>query len=170
MTMGEKILMMRKAQGWSQEELAEQVSVTRQAVSRWESDSAKPDAGKIIALCDLFGVSADYLLRDRYPEEQTGDRSEERKTGTIAGTDWKKHAKKWFTWAAVAFGGITTLVMGVAYMSNPIAGYDVNGVFYNGFEGFLKFHDVELLCILAVAALFSGGTYLAVPWIGKLLE
>lgn len=64
MTMGEKILNMRKARGWSQEELAERVGVTRQAVSRWESNSAKPDADKIIGICDLFGVSADYLLRD----------------------------------------------------------------------------------------------------------
>lgn len=66
MTMGEKILALRKARGWSQEELAEQVGVTRQAVSRWESGAAKPDADKIITVCDLFGVSADYLLRDNY--------------------------------------------------------------------------------------------------------
>ena len=64
MTMGEKILSLRKARGWSQEELADRVGVTRQAVSRWESGQAKPDADKIIAICDLFGVSADYLLRD----------------------------------------------------------------------------------------------------------
>lgn len=64
MTMGEKILNMRKARGWSQEELAERVGVTRQAVSRWEQGSAKPDADKIISICELFGVSADYLLRD----------------------------------------------------------------------------------------------------------
>lgn len=64
MTMGEKILNMRKARGWSQEELAERIGVTRQAVSRWESGAAKPDADKLIAVCDLFGVSADYLLRD----------------------------------------------------------------------------------------------------------
>ena len=62
MTIGEKILNLRKARGWSQEELAERIGVTRQAVSRWESDSAKPDADKIITVCDLFGVSADYLL------------------------------------------------------------------------------------------------------------
>jgi len=72
MTMGEKILALRKARGWSQEELAEQVGVTRQAVSRWESGAAKPDADKTIAVCDLFGVSADYLLRDNYSAEGPG--------------------------------------------------------------------------------------------------
>lgn len=62
MTMGEKILTMRRSRGWSQEELADRVGVTRQAVSRWESGSAKPDSDKIITICTLFGVSADYLL------------------------------------------------------------------------------------------------------------
>ena len=71
MNMGEKILSMRKARGWSQEELAERIGVTRQAVSRWESNSAKPDADKIIAICDLFGVSADYLLWEQYHEEMS---------------------------------------------------------------------------------------------------
>lgn len=62
MNMGEKILRLRRARGWSQEELAEQLNVTRQAISRWESESSKPDADKITALCGIFGVSADYLL------------------------------------------------------------------------------------------------------------
>lgn len=69
MTIGDKILNLRKARGWSQEEMADRVGVTRQAVSRWESNSAKPDADKIVDICDLFGVSADYLLRDKYAGE-----------------------------------------------------------------------------------------------------
>ncbi len=60
--MGEKLFALQKARGWSQEELADRIGVTRQAVSRWESNTAKPDADKIIALCKLFGVTADYLL------------------------------------------------------------------------------------------------------------
>lgn len=70
MTMGEKILRMRRARGWSQEELAERMNVSRQAVSRWEAGAAKPDADKTIVLCDLFGVSADYLLREDYSGER----------------------------------------------------------------------------------------------------
>ena len=69
MTIGDKILSLRKARGWSQEELAEKVGVTRQAISRWEANSAKPDADKIVDICDLFGVSADYLMRDKYAGE-----------------------------------------------------------------------------------------------------
>lgn len=67
MTTGEKIQALRKARGWSQEELAAQIGVSRQAVSRWESDSTKPEAEKILALCDRFGVSTDYLLREDAP-------------------------------------------------------------------------------------------------------
>ena len=55
---------LRLLKGLSQDELAEKVFVTRQAVSRWESNSAKPDADKIISVCDLFKISTDYLLRD----------------------------------------------------------------------------------------------------------
>lgn len=73
MTMGEKILNMRKARNWSQEELAERAGVSRQAVSRWESGTARPDAEKIVILCDLFGVSADYLLRDDYSGEKNAE-------------------------------------------------------------------------------------------------
>ena len=79
MTLGEKILNMRKARGWSQEELADRAGVSRQAVSRWESGSAKPDADKIIVICDLFGISADYLLRDN----DGGERS----AGAVAQTE-----------------------------------------------------------------------------------
>ena len=88
MTIGEKILNLRKARGWSQEELAEQIGVSRQAVSRWESDSAKPDADKIIAICDLFGVSADYLLRDisAMPLDTAPATIEDTKRSSMSGT------------------------------------------------------------------------------------
>ena len=81
MTLGEKILSMRKARGWSQEELADRAGVSRQAVSRWESGSAKPDAEKIIVICDLFGISADYLLRDNYEGERTAGAAAQTESG-----------------------------------------------------------------------------------------
>ena len=60
---------LRRARGLSQERLAEQLQVSRQAVSRWENGSALPDASNVFQLSKLFGVSADYLLDDRYGEE-----------------------------------------------------------------------------------------------------
>ena len=64
MTLCEKLQKLRKARAWTQEELAEQVGVSRQSLSKWESDGALPDTANIILLADLFGVTTDYLLRD----------------------------------------------------------------------------------------------------------
>lgn len=64
MILADKIIDLRKKNGWSQEELAEQLSVSRQSVSKWESGMSVPDLNKIIAMSELFGVSTDYLLKD----------------------------------------------------------------------------------------------------------
>lgn len=64
MLLAEKITELRKKQGWSQEELAQKLDISRQSVSKWESGGAMPDIDKIIKLSGLFGVSTDYLLKD----------------------------------------------------------------------------------------------------------
>ena len=64
MTLGEKLQKLRKARGWTQEELSEKIGVSRQSLSKWESDGALPDTANIILLADLFGVTTDYLLRE----------------------------------------------------------------------------------------------------------
>lgn len=63
MSLGEKLSMLRKARGMSQEQLAEQLGVSRQAVSKWELNEAVPDVGRVVALSELFGVTTDYLLK-----------------------------------------------------------------------------------------------------------
>lgn len=65
MTLGEKISQLRIAAGMTQEELAEKMSVSRQSVSKWEMDQALPQIDKVLAFCDLFGVSTDELLREK---------------------------------------------------------------------------------------------------------
>ena len=67
MTLGEKITLLRKQKGWSQEELADRLDISRQSVSKWESNASVPDLDKIIKLSVIFSVSTDYLLKD---EEQ----------------------------------------------------------------------------------------------------
>ena len=64
MILADKIINERKRNGWSQEDLAEQLNVSRQSISKWESAQAIPDIQKIIKMADLFGVSTDYLLKD----------------------------------------------------------------------------------------------------------
>ena len=64
MILADKIIKMRKKNGWSQEELADRMNVSRQAVSKWESAQTIPDLEKILQLSNLFGVTTDYLLKD----------------------------------------------------------------------------------------------------------
>lgn len=64
MKLADKIIDERKRCGLSQEELAEKLGVSRQAVSKWESEQSTPELKKIIQMADFFGISTDYLLRD----------------------------------------------------------------------------------------------------------
>lgn len=70
MKLSEKIIMLRKQKGLSQEELAECLNVSRQTISRWELDTALPDATNLVQLSKLFEVSTDYLLNESYYSDQ----------------------------------------------------------------------------------------------------
>lgn len=72
MIFADKLIQLRKKAGWSQEELAEQMNVTRQSVSKWEGAQSVPDLGKMIRLSELFNVSTDYLLKDEIEDVECG--------------------------------------------------------------------------------------------------
>ena len=90
MTLGEKLQTLRKAQGWSQEELAQRINVSRQALSKWESGASVPDTENVVALSRLFGVPTDYLLLD-----------EKKDPGHVPGVAWPK-PRKYLLAAAIA--------------------------------------------------------------------
>ncbi len=69
MILADKIIAERKKNGWSQEELAEKLGVTRQSVSKWEGAQSVPDLQRILQMSQLFGVSTDYLLKDDIEDE-----------------------------------------------------------------------------------------------------
>ena len=69
MKLYEKIIKLRKSNGWSQEELAEKLDLSRQAISRWENGTALPDANNILQLSKIFGVTSDYLLNEDYSDD-----------------------------------------------------------------------------------------------------
>ena len=78
MILADKIITLRKKNGWSQEELAEQVGVSRQAISKWESAQSVPDLDKILRMSEIFGVTTDFLLKDEIEtEEYTGSTSQD---------------------------------------------------------------------------------------------
>lgn len=68
MTLGKRIYDLRTAKNLSQGDLAEALDVSRQSVSKWETDTSVPDLDKLVKLCDLFGVSMDELVRGERPE------------------------------------------------------------------------------------------------------
>ena len=70
MIFAEKLIKLRKQNGWSQEDLAMHIGVSRQSVSKWESMTSIPDLDKIVKLSELFGVSTDYLLKDELEQEE----------------------------------------------------------------------------------------------------
>ena len=84
MTLGEKILELRRRNAISQDALAERLDVSRQAVCKWERDEAIPETDKIVKLAQVFGVTTDYLLLDGEPQpRQTPPQTPPRPTGTF---------------------------------------------------------------------------------------
>ncbi len=79
MSIGRKIADARKAKNLTQEQLADLMSVTRQSISRWESEQSYPEMDKIVFLAEILGVSLDYLLKDNISEND--DKKE--KSGTV---------------------------------------------------------------------------------------
>ena len=70
MTFSDKLIALRRKAGWSQEELAERLNVSRQSVSKWEGAQSMPDIDKIVQLSSLFSVTTDYLLKDEQAEPE----------------------------------------------------------------------------------------------------
>lgn len=70
MILADKIILLRKKSGWSQEDLAEKLNVSRQSISKWEGAQSVPGMDKILQLSEIFGVSTDYLLKDSIELEE----------------------------------------------------------------------------------------------------
>lgn len=72
MILADKLIDLRKKNGWSQEDLADKLGVSRQSISKWESAQSVPDMNRILKLSEIFGVSTDYLLKDTLGPEAIG--------------------------------------------------------------------------------------------------
>lgn len=75
MNIADRIKCLRKNKGLSQEELADKVGVSRQAVSKWESEQSTPDIEKIIIMSELFEVTTDYILKGIEPVSMTNKKN-----------------------------------------------------------------------------------------------
>lgn len=101
MNLGEKLLQLRKEKHLSQEEVAEKLNVTRQTISKWETDQSTPDFDKILPLCELYGITANELL--------TGIKDETQKQESISQEESETNKRK------KAFGiGLSVLIYFIA--------------------------------------------------------
>ena len=162
MKLSEKIVNLRKARNMSQEELAEQLGVSRQAVSRWEVGSALPDASNILQLSKLFGVSADYLLNDDYKgESPVPIRS--KSVSSIAGTLVKKIIA--LCVAGFGFAGNFIIYVTSRFVEVPVIvryyNYEKDTYYFTSRDGysyryFIEEYHLELLTVMFFAMLIVG--------------
>jgi transcriptional regulator with XRE-family HTH domain len=150
MSIGAKIQQLRKQRGLSQEQLADKLGVSRQSISKWESEQSAPEINKIVQLSDLFGVTTDYLLKDT--EEQQGNASlphRDRRQGSSG-----KRGRVITGIVFVSFGAGSIFVMWVLskIFPAPIVARDIaTGLWLVGFRNFLWVHGLEgfnRICIL----------------------
>lgn len=156
MSFGETLQKLRKQKGWSQEELAERLELTRQTVSKWELEQSTPDLDYIVALSDLFQVSTDYLIRG---EEPAAEKQETAPAVNAESTDRTSDMKPIMMWVIM---GSVLLFLGLSGMIgfmvlatlNPAEAY-INGYTFRGFLGFLLcYHAVPyfIICVLIFLA------------------
>ncbi len=112
MKLPDKVIKLRKTSGWSQEDLADKLNVSRQAISRWENGTAQPDAQNILQISKLFNVTTDYLLNDDY--ESDGDipvvKSATEETKTLFLKKKHLHLVAAICFTIAAFCGIMAIV------------------------------------------------------------
>lgn len=151
MTFGEKLQLLRKQNGMSQEQLASQLNVSRQAISKWELNSSLPDTENLIKISDLFDTSLDYLLKDK-----------EHNIKETPTTTTKSKREKY-----VYLGGISCLLLSlisyfVVWLLSKI--YPAPIVFYNsvteqwkvGLENFIWTHGLENFIFLTKTVFVVG--------------
>ena len=114
MTFGEKLSKLRKDYNYTQEQLADILGVSRQSISKWESDIAYPETNKLIELGKLFECSMDYLLKDEITEkngthEATFDENVKGVSKRVMSDQNKKKAIKVLKTAGIVLGGVLVI-------------------------------------------------------------
>lgn len=167
MKLPEKLVTLRKQRGLSQEALAEQLGVSRQAISRWEQGSAQPDAGNLFQLSRLFQVSADYLLDD------TLDQPSPPAAPPAADPLKKRRVVGLLLTAAGLLGHLVIYILSriiavtvsVTYHSDQMQWWSwQNDVRVHSWEYFIQVYDLELLATLFSFLLIGGIALFLVSW------
>ena len=161
MSIGERLTQLRKRNGLSQEELAEKLGLTRQTISKWELNQSSPDIEYVIALCDCFDVSSDYLLRG--VESELKKENTETDSQTVSIPDNAQNREKG-AFSMMFFLGLTFTVLSCGWllalfvmsMIQPWSTQTPDGKIYEGFWGYVLGHNAQVTVCLLLAVLICG--------------
>ena len=161
MSIGERLTQLRKRNGLSQEELAEKLGLTRQTISKWELNQSSPDIEYVIALCDCFDVSSDYLLRGVESELKKENTETDSQTVSIPDNvqDRKKGAFSMMFFLGLTFTVLSCgwlLALFVMSMIQPWSTQTPDGKIYEGFWGYVLAHNAQVTVCLLLAFLICG--------------
>lgn len=116
MALSEKLYTLRKKSGLSQEQLAEQLSVLRQAISKWESGQSVPESDKLITISNYFKVSLDYLLKEESAQQIPAE------VPDADGSMQTNDRTRWLLGIVICVGGILCMIIwGLLSILNPAA-------------------------------------------------
>lgn len=139
--LSEKLYKLRKKSGLSQEQLAEQLNVSRQAISKWESGAAVPESEKLIIISEYFKVSVDYLLKDVDEEEQKRQENKESEN------DKPRH----LAGILICLAGIVALIIwGLVSIFNPAASNQISD------SSMITIDGNGIFLIICVVAIITG--------------
>ena len=156
MSLGEKLQKLRKARNLSQEELAAELSVTRQTVSKWELDQSTPELSLLAQLSDIFGVTTDYLIKGT--ADGGGERINEERPVK------KPSARLALYIILLCLGAPGTAIICILSGLHPWEVYADGGI-YTGLQGYLMGSHMTFifaLCVLSAIVGFGGLIYLSV--------
>ncbi|MBQ5950660.1 MAG: helix-turn-helix transcriptional regulator [Lachnospiraceae bacterium] len=172
MTIGDRLTELRKSRGLSQEELAAQMALTRQTISKWELGQSSPDVEYVIALCDYFGVTTDYLLKGTEPEPQQ-ERASAPAAAAPAPDRARTEKKEAYTMlfylglSVVLLAASVLLIIFVLSLIQPWETFIYNRQ-YTGFWGYVLGHDAQVWVYLMFALIAGGAGLSAFSVIKKL--
>lgn len=142
MELREKLYSLRKKSGLSQEQLAEQLNVSRQAISKWEAGQSIPESDKLLSISNYFNVSLDYLMKEDETQDAISDKEQ---TNTSLQTG---NRTRWLLGVVICIGGIVCLILwGLLSLFNPSASNQISESSMISIDGNGVF---LILCIVAI--------------------
>ena len=157
MTLGEKLQLLRRSRGLSQEQLAAELDVSRQAISKWECGDSTPDLDKLRAICTYVGVTTDYLIWENEEDVPTGgaNTAEPMKRENVRETLRRNDYWAGYVLAIIGAALLLRLLVSIIVMLS-----------LGGWDAFPAVLRTCLPHILAYAVLIAGGIFLA-RWLKK---